>query len=116
MGRRHFDDDRLRLGNRSSTRFCHRARLETEEDIASSFEELYPNDLFFFFGSFWLLGKDILLWLSPASSSQAPSAKSLPVKNGSLCACGVDPGQAEADLKRLGELVVSRKPEEVKEV
>ena len=31
-------------------------------------------------------------------------------------ACGVDPEQAEADLKRLGELIVSRKPEEVKEV
>ena len=32
--------------------------------------------------------------------------------DGSLSACGVKPGQAEADLKRLGELIVSRKPEE----
>jgi transposase-like protein len=36
--------------------------------------------------------------------------------DGSLRACGVDPGQAETDLKRLGELIVSRKPEEVTEV
>jgi len=36
--------------------------------------------------------------------------------DGSLCACGVDPAQAEADLKRLGELIVSRKPEEVAEL
>jgi transposase-like protein len=36
--------------------------------------------------------------------------------DGSLSACGVDPGQAEADLKRLGELIVSRRPEEVTEV
>jgi len=36
--------------------------------------------------------------------------------NGSLKACGADPRQAEADLLRLGELIVSRKPEEVKEV
>jgi transposase-like protein len=36
--------------------------------------------------------------------------------DGSLRACGVDPGQAEADLLRLGELIVSRKPEEVIEV
>jgi hypothetical protein len=33
--------------------------------------------------------------------------------DGSLQACGVDPVQAEADLKRLRELIVSRKPEEV---
>jgi transposase-like protein len=37
-------------------------------------------------------------------------------EDGSLKACGVDPEQAEADLKRLGELIVSRKPDEVKEV
>ena len=37
-------------------------------------------------------------------------------EDGSLRACGVDPGQAEADLLRLGELIVSRKPEEVREV
>ena len=36
--------------------------------------------------------------------------------DGSLTACGVDPAQAEADLKRLGELIVSRKPEEVAEL
>jgi transposase-like protein len=34
-------------------------------------------------------------------------------EDGSLSACGVSPGQAEADLLRLGELIVSRKPEEV---
>ena len=34
-------------------------------------------------------------------------------EDGSLTACGVDPRQAEADLVRLGELIVSRKPEEV---
>jgi hypothetical protein len=33
--------------------------------------------------------------------------------DGSLQACGVDPAQAEADLKQLGKLIVSRKPEEV---
>ena len=33
--------------------------------------------------------------------------------DGSLSDCGVAPGQAEADLLRLGELMVSRKPEEV---
>ena len=32
--------------------------------------------------------------------------------DGSLSACGVEREQAEADLKRLGELIVSRKPEE----
>jgi transposase-like protein len=37
-------------------------------------------------------------------------------EDGSLKACGVDPRQAEADLLRLRELIVSRKPEEVKEV
>jgi hypothetical protein len=37
-------------------------------------------------------------------------------EDGSLKACGVDPSQAEADLLRLGELIVSRKPEEVTEV
>ena len=37
-------------------------------------------------------------------------------EDGSLKACGADPRQAEADLLRLGELIVSRKPEEVKEV
>jgi hypothetical protein len=36
--------------------------------------------------------------------------------DGSLGACGSTPEQAEADLKRLGELIVSRKPEEVREV
>lgn len=37
-------------------------------------------------------------------------------EDGSLNACGVDPRQAEADLKRLLELIVSRKPEEVVQV
>jgi transposase-like protein len=37
-------------------------------------------------------------------------------EDGSLSACGVEPEQAEADLKRLGELIISRKPEEEKEV
>jgi transposase-like protein len=37
-------------------------------------------------------------------------------EDGSLRACGVDPAQAEADLLRLGELIVSRKPEEVVQV
>lgn len=37
-------------------------------------------------------------------------------EDGSLSACGVEPGQAEADLKQLGKLIVSRKPEEVTEV
>jgi hypothetical protein len=36
--------------------------------------------------------------------------------DGSLKACGVDPAQAEADLKRLGELIVSRKPKEASEL
>jgi transposase-like protein len=36
--------------------------------------------------------------------------------DGSLKACGVDPAQAEADLVRLGELIMSRKPEEAREV
>jgi hypothetical protein len=36
--------------------------------------------------------------------------------DGSLSACGVTPAQAEADLLRLGELIVSRKPEEVTQV
>ena len=37
-------------------------------------------------------------------------------EDGSLRACGVDPAQAEADLLRLRELIVSRKPEEVIQV
>jgi transposase-like protein len=37
-------------------------------------------------------------------------------EDGSLKACGADPKQAEGDLLRLRELIVSRKPEEVKEV
>jgi len=36
--------------------------------------------------------------------------------DGSLHACGVDPAQAEADLLRLGKLIVSRRPEEATEV
>jgi transposase-like protein len=36
--------------------------------------------------------------------------------DGSLLACGVSPAQAEADLLRLGELIVSRQPEEAKEL
>jgi transposase-like protein len=36
--------------------------------------------------------------------------------DGSLQASGVDPKQAQADLKRLGELIMSRKPQEVIEV
>lgn len=52
----------------------------TEEDIASSFEDLQFNDLFFFFGSFWLKLQDRLSALSPLSSSQALSHKYLPVK------------------------------------
>jgi transposase-like protein len=35
---------------------------------------------------------------------------------GSLAAIGVTPEQAQADLKRLGELIVSRKPEDVGEL
>ena len=49
-------------------------------DIASSLEGLSMNDLFFFFGSFRLSGKDILLLLLPPVPSQALSAKYLPVK------------------------------------
>jgi hypothetical protein len=37
-------------------------------------------------------------------------------EDGSLKACGVDPQQAKADLVRLGERIVSRKPEEVGQV
>jgi transposase-like protein len=44
------------------------------------------------------------------------SAKVATDADGSLRACGVAPEQAEADLKRLGELIVSRKPEEVTEL
>jgi len=36
--------------------------------------------------------------------------------DGSLAAIGVTPAQATADLKRLGELIISRKPEEVTEL
>ena len=36
--------------------------------------------------------------------------------DGSLAAVGVTPAQATADLKRLGELIISRKPEEVTEL
>jgi hypothetical protein len=36
--------------------------------------------------------------------------------DGSLAAIGVTPEQAQADLKRLGELVVKRKPEDVNEL
>jgi hypothetical protein len=36
--------------------------------------------------------------------------------DGSLAAIGVTPAQATADLKRLGELIISRKPEEVAEL
>jgi transposase-like protein len=36
--------------------------------------------------------------------------------DGSLAAIGVTPEQAQADLQRLGELIVSRKPEEVDEL
>lgn|SRR5215475_93680 len=44
------------------------------------------------------------------------SSKAANDEDGSLKACGADPEQAEADLLRLGKLIVSRKPEEVKEV
>ena len=36
--------------------------------------------------------------------------------DGSLLACGVTPAQAEADLLRLGQLIVSRQPKEVTEL
>ena len=36
--------------------------------------------------------------------------------DGSLLACGVTPAQAEADLLRLGELIVSRQPKEASEL
>ena len=36
--------------------------------------------------------------------------------DGSLAVTGVTPEQAQADLKRLGELIVSRKPEDVNEL
>jgi transposase-like protein len=36
--------------------------------------------------------------------------------DGSLVACGVSPAQAEADLVRLGELIVSRQPKEAPEL
>jgi transposase-like protein len=36
--------------------------------------------------------------------------------DGSLAAAGVTPEQAQADLKRLGELIVTRKPEDVNEL
>lgn len=48
--------------------------------------------------------QDLIDELCPKAATEA---------DGSLSACGVNPGQAEADLKRLGELIVSRKPEEV---
>jgi hypothetical protein len=69
-----------RLGNSSLTRFCKRAILPTEEDIASSFEDLHIDDLFFFFGFLWLKVQDILSRLFPPSSSQALSLKNLPGK------------------------------------
>jgi len=45
--------------------------LVREEDIASPFEDLQHNDLFFFFGFFSLKVQDILSAVSPPSSSQA---------------------------------------------
>jgi transposase-like protein len=50
---------------------------------------------------------DLILELRPQVAQDA---------DGSLKACGVDPAQADADLVRLGELIVSRKPEEVVEL
>jgi hypothetical protein len=69
-----------RLGSISATRFCKSAILATEEDIASSFEDLQIYDLFFFFGLLWLKVKDSLSGWSPPSSSQALSLKNLPGK------------------------------------
>lgn len=51
--------------------------------------------------------QDLILELCPKVATD---------EDGSLTACGVDPRQAEADLVRLGELIVSRKPEEVGQV
>jgi hypothetical protein len=56
------------------------AILATEEDIASSFEDLQFNDLFFFFGSLWSTVQDIGVRLPPRPSSQALSATNLPGK------------------------------------
>jgi hypothetical protein len=51
-----------------------------EEDIASPFEDLQHNDLFFFFGFFSLTVQDILSAVSPPSSSQALSHTNHPGK------------------------------------
>jgi hypothetical protein len=54
--------------------------VATEEDIASSFEELENDDLFFFFGSLDLSVLHIALSLPPHPSSQALSLTGLLVK------------------------------------
>jgi hypothetical protein len=82
-----------RLGSISPTRFCKSALLVPEEGIGSSFEDLSPNDLFFFFGSLWLKVKDILSVVPPPSSSQALSVKYLPVKKRESCDRGSLPAQ-----------------------
>jgi hypothetical protein len=55
--------------------------VATEEDIASSFEDLENYDLFFFFGSLDLSVLHIALSLPPHPSSQALSLTGLPVKS-----------------------------------
>lgn len=54
--------------------------MATEEDIASSFGDLQNDDLFFFFGLFWLTVQDILASPPPQPSSQALSLTGLPGK------------------------------------
>jgi hypothetical protein len=87
--------------------------LATEEDIASSFEELEMNDLFFFFGSFWSTVQDIAVRLPPQPSSQAPSATNLPGKR-FLPSCG-EWKSDEATTRRIHDRR-SRKDEEKKNI
>jgi hypothetical protein len=70
----------LRLGTNAAIRFCQSAMLATEEDIAPSFEELYMDDLFFFFGFFAGFDTFIRTFSPSHPAPLALSATYLPVK------------------------------------
>jgi len=56
-----------------------KSRKRTREGASIASPSLLDlNDLFFFLGSFWLFGRNILLVSSPPSSSLALSAKTYP--------------------------------------
>jgi hypothetical protein len=56
--------------------------------------------------------KTLKAWMEPIASSVGAEVLVSDDADGSLLACGVTPAQAEADLVRLGELIVSRQPKE----